>query len=131
FATTSSRWAALQSRDPAAANAFIYSVTTTKIYCRPTCPSRLARRANVVFHSSPSEAEADGFRPCKRCHPEVTANDGDSQKQAVAKACELLKKDGENGTKMPVKTLAAKVGFTECHFCRIFKKVMGVTVGEY
>ncbi|KAE8444086.1 hypothetical protein EG329_000868 [Mollisiaceae sp. DMI_Dod_QoI] len=58
-------------------------------------------------------------------------NDGDPQKLAVAKACELLKKDGENGVKLPIKALAAKVGLTECHFCRIFKKVMGITVGEY
>ncbi|KAF8856934.1 hypothetical protein BDZ45DRAFT_556339, partial [Acephala macrosclerotiorum] len=131
FATTSSRWSALQSRDPSAATAFIYSVTTTKIYCRPTCPSRLARRANIVFHNSPAEAEADGFRPCKRCRPEVTENDGDSQKLAVAKACEILRKDGEMGVKLQVKALAAKVGLTECHFCRVFKKIMGITVGEY
>ncbi|CZR60239.1 uncharacterized protein PAC_10135 [Phialocephala subalpina] len=131
FATSSSRWAALQSRDPLAASAFIYSVTTTKIYCRPNCSSRLARRANIVFHNSPAEAEADGFRPCKRCRPEVTENDGDSQKLAVAKACELLRKNGEMGVKLQVKALAAKVGLTECHFCRVFKKVMGITVGEY
>lgn len=131
FATTSSRWAALQSRDPAAASAFIYCVTTTKIYCRPNCPSRLARRANIVFYDTLSDAEADGFRPCKRCRPEVMENDGDSQKLAVAKACKLLQEDIQKDGKLSVKGLAAQVGLTECHFCRVFKKVMGVTVGQY
>jgi methylphosphotriester-DNA--protein-cysteine methyltransferase len=131
FSTTSSRWAALQSRDPAAASAFIYSVITTKIYCRPTCPSRLARHANVVFHDNSFDAEADGFRPCKRCHPQVTENNGDPQRFAVAKACNLLKEDLQTGVKRPVKVLAAKVGLTESHFCRVFKKVMGITIGEY
>lgn len=131
FATTSSRWAALQSRNPAAANAFIYSVITTKIYCRPTCPSRLARRANIVFHKNSFDAEAEGFRPCKRCHPQVIENDGDPQRVAIGKACKLLKEDFHTDARTSVKALAAKVGLTECHFCRVFKKIMGVTVGEY
>lgn len=58
-------------------------------------------------------------------------NDGDSQKAAVAKACQLLRKDSKDGLKMSLKMLAAEVGLTECHFCRVFKKVMGVTVGNY
>ncbi|CZS93014.1 uncharacterized protein RAG0_03495 [Rhynchosporium agropyri] len=67
FSSTKSRWAALQSRNPLAASAFICSVINTKIYCRPNCPSRLAQ----------------------------------------------------------------EVGLTESHFCRVFKKVMRMTLGEY
>jgi methylphosphotriester-DNA--protein-cysteine methyltransferase len=131
FSTNSSRWAALQSRNPLAHDAFIYSVITTKIYCRPTCSSRLARRANITFHITAAEAEADGFRPCKRCHPDSKTTQDDPQKIAVAKACELINKEAEGGGKWNVKALATEVGLTESHFCRVFKKVVGITVGEY
>lgn len=131
FSTNSSRWTALQSRNPLAHDAFIYSVITTKIYCRPTCPSRLARRANITFHNTAAEAEADGFRPCKRCHPDSKTTQDDPQKIAVAKACDLVKKEAEGGGKWNVKALATEVGLTESHFCRVFKKVVGITVREY
>ncbi|KAG4440566.1 hypothetical protein IFR05_003933 [Cadophora sp. M221] len=131
FSTTNTRWAALQTRNPLAASAFIYSVTTTKIYCRPTCPSRLARRANIVFHDTPAEAAAAGFRPCKRCRPNLGENEGDPQILAVEKACELIMNEGSGGVKWSVKGLAKEVGLTESHFCRVFKKVMGMTIGEY
>ncbi|KAL5319335.1 hypothetical protein ACEPPN_012386 [Leptodophora sp. 'Broadleaf-Isolate-01'] len=131
FSTTNNRWAALQSRNPLAASAFIYSVVTTKIYCRPTCPSRLARRANIIFHDTPGEAEAAGFRPCKRCRPNLGETEGDPQITAVEKACELITNEGSRGVKWSVKGLAKEVGLTESHFCRVFKKVMGMTIGEY
>ena len=69
FATDQQRWQALVDRDPAADGIFYYSVKTTGIYCRPTCPSRLARRENVRFHATCQAAERAGFRPCKRCRP--------------------------------------------------------------
>lgn len=131
FTSPNTRWAALQSRNPLAANAFIYSVVTTKIYCRPTCPSRLARRANIVFHDTPTQAEADGFRPCKRCRPNISEDEGDPQRIAVAKACKLIAQEVRGDDKWAVKALAAEVGLTESHFCRVFKKIMGVTVGAY
>lgn len=133
FSTSSSRWAALQSRDPRAASAFVYCVTTTKIYCRSSCPSRLARRANITFHDTAAEAAAEGFRACKRCRPELGHGEGDPQKIAVEKACDLVRNEQHSGEdrKWSVKALATEVGLTESHFCRIFKKVTGMTVGEY
>lgn len=61
----------------------------------------------------------------------MSENDGDSQKLAVAKACEILVNGKDDDAQLSVKALAAKVGLTECHFCRVFKKIMGVTVGSY
>lgn len=131
FTTPASRWAALTSRDPLAANAFIYSVTTTRIYCRPTCPSRLARRANVVFHDTAAAARANGFRPCKRCRPDdLDAEQGDAQVQAVMAAKRTLESE-RWGRKKSVRELAKEAGLTESHFCRVFKKITGVTVREY
>ncbi|OAL34039.1 hypothetical protein AYO20_06687 [Fonsecaea nubica] len=64
-----SRWRALVARDAHATDAFVYAVVTTKIYCRPDCPARLARRANVRFFDLAAQAERGGFRACKRCKP--------------------------------------------------------------
>lgn len=58
-------------------------------------------------------------------------NDGDPQRIAIDKACELLDAEFQEGGNLSIKVLAAKVGLTECHFCRVFKKIKGVTVGEY
>lgn len=86
-----------------------------------------------MFHDTAAEAETEGFRACKRCRPELRDGDGDPQKIAVDKACDLVRKelDGTDDRKWSVKALATEVGLTESHFCRIFKKVMGMTVGEY
>lgn len=132
FVTQSSRWSALTTRNPAASSAFIYSVTTTRIYCRPTCPSRLARRANIVFHDTVADAERDGFRPCLRCRPAHSTDESDTQKIAMKKACAMLDAEERGGgEKWGSKALAKEVGLTESHFCRVFKKVTGYTVGEY
>src|SRR5215467_2476783 len=60
------RWAAVQERRASADGAFYYSVRSTGVYCRPSCPSRRPRRENVAFHATPQEAERLGFRPCRR-----------------------------------------------------------------
>ena len=73
FAGDAERWAAVQRRDRDADGAFYYSVRTTGVYCRPSCAARAARRENVRFHASCEEAEAAGFRPCKRCRPNEAA----------------------------------------------------------
>jgi methylphosphotriester-DNA--protein-cysteine methyltransferase len=109
------------------------------IYCKPTCRARLARRANVIFHDTTAEAEAYGCRPCLRCKPELSSEERegeDPQKLAVAKACVLIGREGKQGAgrrtdKWTVKALAREVGLTESHFCRVFKKICGVTIGVY
>jgi len=129
FVTSSSRWKALTTRDSTASSAFIYSVITTKIYCRPDCPSRLARRSNIVFYDTAAQAEAAGFRACLRCRPSASTKDC-TQQAAVAKACALVESE-RNGKIWSVKDLGKEVGLTESHFCRTFKKIMGCTVGDY
>jgi AraC family transcriptional regulator, regulatory protein of adaptative response / methylated-DNA-[protein]-cysteine methyltransferase len=62
------RWAAVAARDGSCEGSFVYSVATTGVYCRPSCPAR-PKRENVRFHATWADAEAAGFRPCKRCKP--------------------------------------------------------------
>src|SRR5262245_10619280 len=68
-------WTAVSARDARWDGAFVYAVPSTRIYCRPTCPSRRPRRDGVRFFAAPAAAEAAGFRACKRCRPGGVASD--------------------------------------------------------
>jgi methylphosphotriester-DNA--protein-cysteine methyltransferase len=131
YTTDSARWRALATRDPNANGLFVYSVKSTSIYCRPVCPARLARRANIGFFKTTAEAEAAGFRACKRCKPNIDVQD--PQDKAVAHACSLieaaLKKSDPKTFKLH--DLAKKVGLTPRYFHKIFKDKIGVTPREY
>ncbi|KAI9729965.1 MAG: hypothetical protein M1834_006163 [Cirrosporium novae-zelandiae] len=130
FVTTNSRWRALQTRCPSSKSAFVYAVLTTRIYCRPTCPARLARRANVVFYDTAAAASAHGFRACKRCKPEQNQITNNEQvlERTITRACRLMEEaEGSVGTK----DLAAMVGLSPRYFHEVFKKVVGVTPGAY
>src|SRR5258708_6348498 len=89
FASDAERFDAGARRDPAADGHFFYSVRTTGVYCRPSCPWRGARRENVAFHATALGAEGAGFRPCKRCRPNEPAF-RDRQASAIARACRLI-----------------------------------------
>jgi methylphosphotriester-DNA--protein-cysteine methyltransferase len=132
YVTEAARWRALTSRDRNANGEFVYSVKSTNIYCRPTCPARLARRANVGFFKTPAEAEAAGFRACKRCKPQEVHHE-DPQELAVGKACKLiedaLKQD--NPKSFRLQDLAKNVGLTPRYFHKIFKDKTGLTPKEY
>ncbi|EPE28110.1 Ada DNA repair protein, N-terminal (N-Ada 10) [Glarea lozoyensis ATCC 20868] len=129
FSTPTSRHAALLTRNPLATSSFTYAVTTTRIYCRPDCPSRLARRSNILFYDTASLAERAGYRACLRCRPEIADGvEHNSQTLAVSKAKKLL---GEEERRWTVKALAKEVGMTESHFCRVFKRGTGMRVSEY
>jgi AraC family transcriptional regulator of adaptative response/methylated-DNA-[protein]-cysteine methyltransferase len=121
------RWRALTARDPDAGGSFLYGVVTTGVYCRPSCPSRMPRRENVVFFGSAKEAEQAGFRPCKRCEPD-RAPSQQWRAKAVISACRAI---GESKTPLSLKELASRVGMSPYHFNRVFKKTTGVTPREY
>jgi AraC family transcriptional regulator of adaptative response/methylated-DNA-[protein]-cysteine methyltransferase len=121
------RWAAVIARDREADGRFYYAVRTTGVYCRPSCGSRPARPENVGFFASRAEAEAAGFRPCKRCKPDQPALD-EQYVTKVAQACRLI----EAAEKAPgLDKLAKTVGLSPYHFHRIFKAVTGVTPRAY
>ena len=62
------KWQAIATRNPAYDGLFIYGVTTTGIYYRPSCPSR-AKPENMTLFETAEAAKAAGFRACKRCRP--------------------------------------------------------------
>src|SRR5579859_1134856 len=65
--TDAARWQLVLAKDKSADGKFFFSVRTTGVYCRPSCPARPARRENVAFHPTCDAAESAGFRACKRC----------------------------------------------------------------
>jgi len=123
--TDDERWSAVLRRDPRVD--FFYSVRTTGVYCRPTCASRRPRRENASFHPTAADAEARGFRPCRRCRPNEPAL-REQHTAAVVRACRRI----ETAEETPgLATLAAAAGISPFHFHRIFKSVTGVTPKEY
>ncbi|KAM0255094.1 hypothetical protein ACHAQJ_006098 [Trichoderma viride] len=137
FLDDDSRWQAIQSRDPNADGFFVYAVRTTKVFCRPTCKARLARRANVRFYATGDEARENGFRACKRCKPEVM---GLMPEEEAVQKIRAFVRDQESvaGTdrgfgemRMSLSQMAKKTGLSKWHFHRVFKKCVGVTPVEY
>ena len=120
------RWSAVLGRDRSKDGSFYYAVLTTGVYCRPSCPSRRARRENVLFFSTREDAERKGFRPCKRCRPD---EDGDATSTAaIEKACRAIE---ESGGSVSLAELARAAGMGRFHFHRLFKEVTGVTPKAY
>ncbi|MQQ99905.1 bifunctional DNA-binding transcriptional regulator/O6-methylguanine-DNA methyltransferase Ada [Glaciimonas soli] len=121
------RWAVVVARDHAADGAFYYSVSSTGVYCRPSCPSRRAKPENVTFYTTCLEAELAGFRACKRCKPNQ-ASLLEEHAATVTLACRIIE-DAE--TAPSLENLASRVGVSTYHFHRMFKQVTGLTPREY
>lgn len=120
------RWRAVQERDSAADGRFVYAVRSTGVYCRPSCPSRPARRQNVRFYADCAAAERAGYRPCQRCRPDEAV-----QARAVAairRACERIDAAEEEPD---LATLAGDVGYSPSHLQRLFKAHLGLSPKQY
>jgi AraC family transcriptional regulator of adaptative response/methylated-DNA-[protein]-cysteine methyltransferase len=121
------RWAYVVGRDRSADGRFWYSVATTGIYCRPSCPSRTANPKNVRYHDTIAKAEAAGFHACKRCKPDQPSSDVQNAK-TVARICRVIEQAEQVP---PLPALAEAAGFSPGYFHRLFKAVTGVTPKDY
>jgi AraC family transcriptional regulator of adaptative response/methylated-DNA-[protein]-cysteine methyltransferase len=120
------RWKAVADRDLAADGRFVFAVTTTGIYCRPTCPSRRPRRDHVQFFDRAADAEQAGFRACLRCKP----------KDAVSPARAKIEKarlwlDANQDAKPTLASLARVAGLSPWHLQRSFTRLYGVSPRDY
>jgi AraC family transcriptional regulator of adaptative response/methylated-DNA-[protein]-cysteine methyltransferase len=121
-------WRAVQTRDAKFNGTFVYGVRSTGIYCKPSCASRRPRRERVSFFPSREEAEAAGFRACRRCrpqHPSALA----PQTEMVIRACRLI--EGSEDGSIPLAKLGALIGVSPHHLQRTFKSITGVTPRQY
>jgi AraC family transcriptional regulator of adaptative response/methylated-DNA-[protein]-cysteine methyltransferase len=116
-------WRAVVSRDPRADGRFVYAVRSTGIYCRPSCPSRRPRRDRVAFFRTPGDARADGFRACRRCHPDQDVHGLPERARALI--------DQAGGESTTLAALARGLAVSPAHLQRAFTRAMGLSPRAY
>ena len=121
-------WQALVAKDSRFDGQFVFAVSSTGIYCRPSCPSRRPHRQRVTFFSLPEEAEQAGFRACLRCQPKRTRRH-DPQIEMVQRACSYL--DLSESDEVKLAELAMHAGVSVFHLQRTFKRIMGISPRQY
>jgi AraC family transcriptional regulator of adaptative response/methylated-DNA-[protein]-cysteine methyltransferase len=126
-AVDDSRWRRIVARDKSADGQFWYSVSTTGVYCRPSCPSRTANPENIEIHDTLESARRTGFRPCRRCNPDRPSIEAENA-ALVAKACRMIEDSEEEPA---LGDLARAVGRSATYFHRVFKAVTGLTPKNY
>jgi AraC family transcriptional regulator, regulatory protein of adaptative response / methylated-DNA-[protein]-cysteine methyltransferase len=122
-------WESVLNRDASVDDRLLYGVTTTGIYCRPSCPSRRPKRDNVAFFSSVEAAERAGFRACQRCRP----NHAKAPNTAVERARNYIDNHvadlGEE--RITLELLGEESGMSPSHLQRKFKESFGLTPAQY
>jgi AraC family transcriptional regulator of adaptative response/methylated-DNA-[protein]-cysteine methyltransferase len=121
-------WDAVRASDARFDGLFVYAVRSTGVYCKPSCPSRRPRREQVSFYASCEEAEAGGFRACKRCLPRE-AHTPDPSVEMVLRVCNLI--EAREGEAVSLEELGEALSVSPHHLQRTFKKVTGITPRQY
>lgn len=121
-------WQAVMTRDEELDGVFVYAVRSTRVYCRPSCPSRRPKREQVLFFVRPEAAEEAGFRACKRCRPRE-ASSREEQVALVQQLCTYIEKHFER--QVTLTDLGEQVHLSPYHLQRMFKRVMGITPRQY
>jgi AraC family transcriptional regulator, regulatory protein of adaptative response / methylated-DNA-[protein]-cysteine methyltransferase len=123
----SERWQAVIKRDSGLDGAFVFGVSSTGVFCRPSCPARRPKRENVSFFAHATAAEQAGFRACLRCRPKAV--DGNPQSALVRAICRYIEQNVED--RITLALLAKKFNRSAFHLQRMFKAVLGVTPKAY
>jgi AraC family transcriptional regulator, regulatory protein of adaptative response / methylated-DNA-[protein]-cysteine methyltransferase len=126
---SAARWQQVLTRDRSANGQFFYAVKTTRIYCRPGCPSRRPARGNVAFFSTSMAAEQAGYRPCKRCEPNRPTSQLDPQARLIAVAVRHLQ--SRPAEKVRLEELARVADASRLTIFRAFRRVLGVSPQEF
>lgn len=122
---------ALRTRDPRFDGRIFVAVRTTRIYCRPVCPARTARRENVQFHPSAAAAEAAGFRPCLRCRPELAPGYASIDAGARLLQTAIARIEGGALETQSLGALARGLGISDRHLRRVFLAELGVSPVDF
>lgn len=122
-------WQAVVSKDARFDGQFVFAVSSTGVYCRPSCPSRRAHRERVKFFDLPEAAEQAGFRACLRCQPK-RARVMDPHMELVQRVCRVLNST-DNDETHKLADLASHAGVSVFHLQRTFKRVMGISPRQY
>jgi AraC family transcriptional regulator of adaptative response/methylated-DNA-[protein]-cysteine methyltransferase len=125
--TAERRWQAVLDRDSALDGAFVFGVSSTGVFCRPSCPSKRPRRENVRFFDHATAAEQAGYRACLRCRPK--ALDGNPQSALVRAVCRYIEQHIED--RLTLSVLAREFRRSPFHLQRTFKSALGVSPKAY
>ena len=120
-------WSAVMTRDRRADGLFVYGVTSTGVYCRPSCSSRRPRRDRVEFFPTPKMAEAGGFRACRRCRPAEPPPEPSMAR--VQRVCEAVARRPE--AKWTTAMLARVGGASVVQMQRAFRRTLGLAPRDY
>ena len=120
-------WDAVVARDTGHDGEFFFAVSSTGVYCRPSCPAKRPRRENVTFFRSPVEAEKAGFRACLRCRPRSA--DHNPQAGSVKRICRYIEQHLDEPVTLA--KLGTVFGQSPFHLQRTFKNALGITPREY
>ena len=126
------RWQAVVDRDSSLDGAFVFGVSSTGIFCRPSCPAKRPRPENVSFFERPIEAEQAGYRACLRCRPKAV--DGNPQSALVRAICRYIEQhvvDQHIEERLTLSLLAKHFRRSPFHLQRTFKAVLGVSPKAY
>jgi AraC family transcriptional regulator, regulatory protein of adaptative response / methylated-DNA-[protein]-cysteine methyltransferase len=121
------RWQAVVERDRSLDGAFVFGVSSTGVFCRPSCPARRPRRKNVRFFDHAMAAEQAGYRACLRCRPKAV--DGNPQSALVRVACRYIEQHIED--RLTLAELAKEFRRSPFHLQRMFKAVLGISPKAY
>ena len=121
------RWRAVLDRDASFDGTFVFGVSSTGIFCRPSCPAKHARRENASFYDHAVQAEQDGYRACLRCRPK--AIDGNPQSALVRTMCRYIEQHIED--RLTLALLAKEFRLSPFHLQRTFKSALGVSPKAY
>ena len=116
---------AAQSKDARFDGQFFCAVTSTGIYCRPSCPARTPKRENMRFYATAAAAQQAGFRACLRCRPDATPGspEWNIRADAVARAMRLIR-DGVVDRE-GVEGLADRLGYSTRQLNRLITAEVG------
>lgn len=119
------RYRAISARDTRFDGQFVTAVSSTRIYCRPSCPARTPKPQNVTFYPTSAAAHEAGYRACKRCLPEAAPGSPawDVRGDTAARAMRLIsdgvvEREGVSG-------LAARLGYSSRHLTRVLAAELG------
>lgn len=121
-------WHAVVRRDAGQDGAFFYGVMTTGVFCRPGCPARPPKRENVRFYATTGEAERDGLRACRRCHP-LALTAADPLKGRIRELCDYIDRNADAA--LTLAALGKQAGMSTFHLQRAFRAVVGVSPKQY
>jgi AraC family transcriptional regulator of adaptative response/methylated-DNA-[protein]-cysteine methyltransferase len=119
-------WQAVEARDASQDGSFVFAVSSTGVYCRPSCPSRRPRRANVAFFRRPDEAEKAGYRACLRCRPKSVGHGAAEETRAI---CRYIEHHLDEP--LTLARLGTEFHQSPFHLQRKFKAVLGITPKAY